>query len=163
MDEPFRGDDLDPHPEPTRGRTVAHRRRVLVVDDNDVSAQCLALILRLEGYDARVALDGESALEAARDFRPEVILTDIGLPGIDGHELARRIRQDRRLSSGLKLFAAVSGETGAEVRRRSREVGLDYHLAKPIDPETILALLASVEWREPIVPEPSVPVRSDEA
>src|SRR5207247_2708625 len=69
-------------------------RRVLVVDDNDSSAQSMALILKLEGYDVRIAYDGEAALETVRSFRPEVILMDIGLPGIDGHEVARRLRQD---------------------------------------------------------------------
>jgi CheY-like chemotaxis protein len=130
---------------PTR---LASGRRVLVVDDNDTSAHSLALILQLEGYEVRVADDGESALGVVRTFRPEAVLSDIGLPGIDGHELARRIRQDRDLSASLKLLAAVTGYAGAEARRRSREAGFDRHLVKPIDPEAILALLASLEWRE---------------
>jgi CheY-like chemotaxis protein len=141
-----------PHPEPTPGRDGPPRRRVLVVDDNETSAQCLALILGLEGYEARAVYDGESALEIARSFRPDIVLTDIGLPGIDGHELARRIRRDRELCAGLKLLAAVTGQAGAEARSRSREVGFDHHFVKPIDPETILALIASLEWHQ--APEP---------
>jgi CheY-like chemotaxis protein len=105
-----------------------------------------------------VAYDGASALEVVREFRPEVILSDIELPGIDGHELARRIRRDRRLSAGLGLLAAMTAEDGAEARRLSRESGFDYHFAKPVDPESILALLASLEWRkEPMAVEPVGP------
>jgi CheY-like chemotaxis protein len=131
-----------------RPARIAPRRRVLVVDDNDTVAECLALILELEGYEVRVASDGESALAAVRAFRPGAVLADIGLPGIDGHELARRIRQDRDLSEDLKLLAAVTGDGEPEARRRSREAGFDRHIVKPIDPEWILALLASLEWRE---------------
>lgn len=162
MDERLRIDGEAPHQGPSRGCTVVPRCRVLVVDDNDISAQCLAMIFNLEGYEARAAVDGESALEIVRTFRPEVILTDIGLPGIDGHELARRIRQDSQLTEGPKLLIAMTGEPGAEVRRRSKEVGFDHHLLKPIDPEAILALLASLEWPAPLVLEPSGSVRSGE-
>ena len=127
---------------------ILSRRRVLVVDDNEISAQCLELILQMEGYEVRVARDGESALDVARAFRPEIVLADIGLPGIDGHELARRIRRDPELCAGLSLLAALTGHTGPEARRRAREAGFDRHLAKPFDPEYILALLASLEWCE---------------
>jgi DNA-binding response OmpR family regulator len=127
---------------------VIPRRRVLVVDDDATSAESLALILRFEGYDAQTASDGESALRVARTFRPEAVLSDIGLPGIDGHELARRMRRDREVSAGLKLLAAITGQGEPEVRRCSREAGFDRLLVKPVDPEVILALLASLEWRE---------------
>src|SRR5262249_15834669 len=102
------------------------------------------------------ARDAESALQVVRAFRPEAVLSDIGLPEIDGHELARRIRRDRDVSAGLKLLAAVTGQGEPEARRRSRAAGFDRHLATPLDPEVILALLASLEWREePLVLEPS--------
>lgn len=152
MDERVRPDGEDPRIEAVRPRPEVRRHRVLVVDDNDITAQSLALILTLEGYEARVASDGESALEVARAFRPQAILADIGLPGIDGHELALRIRRDGELCAGLKLLAALTGRGGAESRRRSREVGFDHHLVKPVDPEVILALLASLEWHEEPVP-----------
>jgi signal transduction histidine kinase/ActR/RegA family two-component response regulator len=122
-------------------------RRVLVVDDNDTAAQSMAMILKLEGYEVQIAYDGETALQVARTFRPEAVLTDIGLPGIDGHELARRIRQDPDLSASVAFLAAVTGYAEAEARRRSREAGFDHHLVKPVDPEAVLALLASLEWR----------------
>lgn len=139
MDEPTRIAVEDAPPEA--------RRRVLVVDDNEASAQGLAMILQFEGYDVRVAHDGETALEVLRGFRPEVVLTDIGLPGIDGHELGRRIRRDRDLSAGLRLLAALTGHADPESRRRSRESGFDQHLVKPVDPEAVLALLGSVAAR----------------
>jgi CheY-like chemotaxis protein len=101
----------------------------------------MALILKLEGYDVRIAYDGESALEAVRSFRPEAVLMDISLPGIDGHEVARRLRQDPDLASGIGLLVAVTGHAEPEVRRRSREAGFDHHLVKPVDPEGVLALL----------------------
>jgi CheY-like chemotaxis protein len=108
----------------------------------------MAMILKLEGYEVQVAYDGETALGLVRTFRPEAVLSDIGLPGIDGLELARRIRRDPDLSAGIALLAAITGHGEAEPRRRSREAGFDHHLVKPVDPEAILALLASIEWRD---------------
>ena len=119
-------------------------RRVLVVDDNTSAAQSMAMILKLEGYDVQVAFDGVSGLEAVRSFHPAAILMDIGLPGIDGYEMARRIRQDPELNSGLDLLAAVTGYADPEARHRSQEAGFDRHLVKPVDPEVVLALLASL-------------------
>jgi len=124
----------------------APSRRVLVVDDNVSAAQSMAMILKLEGYDVQVAFDGRSVTETVRSFRPAAILMDIGLPGIDGYEVARRIRQDPDLSSGIDLLAALTGYAEPESRRRSRAAGFDQHLVKPVDPEAVLALLASLEW-----------------
>jgi signal transduction histidine kinase/ActR/RegA family two-component response regulator len=119
-------------------------RRVLVVDDNTSAAQSMAMILKLEGYDVQVAFDGVSGLDAVRSFHPAAILMDIGLPGIDGYEMARRIRQDPELNSGIELLAAVTGYADPEARRQSQEAGCDQHLVKPVDPEVVLALLASL-------------------
>jgi signal transduction histidine kinase/ActR/RegA family two-component response regulator len=116
-------------------------RRILVVDDNASAAQSMAMILKLEGYDVRIAYDGGSALEAIRSFRPEAVLMDITLPVIDGHEVARRLRQDPDLASGIDLLIALTGHAGAEARRRSREAGFHHHLIKPVDPDSVLALL----------------------
>ena len=116
MDEPVRTGGEGPQPEAMHPGPIVPRRRVLIVNDDETSAHSLALILRLEGYDAQAAPDGESALRVARAFRPEAVLSDIGLPGIDGHELARRMRRDRDLSAGLKLLAAVTGEGEPEAR-----------------------------------------------
>jgi signal transduction histidine kinase/ActR/RegA family two-component response regulator len=126
--------------------SVHAARRVLVVDDNVTSAQSLAKVLKLEGHDVQMAHDGAVVIEAVRNFRPEVVLMDIGLPSIDGYELARRLRRDAELSTGIALVVAVTGYAGDEARRRSREAGFDHHLVKPVDPDGVLALLASLEW-----------------
>jgi signal transduction histidine kinase/CheY-like chemotaxis protein len=123
-------------------------RRVLVVDDNVLSAQSLATILRLEAHDVQVTHDGGLAIEAVRRFRPEVVLMDIGLPGIDGYEVARRLRGDASLGAGIALLVAVTGYAEDDARRRSQEAGFDHHLVKPVDPDGVLALLASLEWED---------------
>lgn len=124
-------------------------RRVLIVDDDESSAQIMAMILRLDGHEVRVAGSVPSALALIPGYRPEVVLSDIGLPGLDGHELARRIRHDPELSDGLLLLAALTGFAGAEARAKSRDAGFDDHLVKPVDPEAILAMLASLQWQDP--------------
>ena len=124
-------------------------RRVLVVDDNVASAQSMATVLKLAGYNVQVAHDGALALEAVRTFRPEVVLMDIGLPGLDGYEVARQIRQDHELETGISLLVAVTGYAEDEARRRSHEAGFDHHFVKPVDPDSVLALLASLEWSDP--------------
>ncbi len=91
------------------------------------------MILKLEGYEVQIAYNGETALQVARTFRPEAILSDIGLPGIDGHELARRIRQDPDLSASVGFLAAVTGHAEAESLRRSREAGFDQHRPVGLD------------------------------
>ncbi len=132
-------------------------RRVLVVDDNVSSAQSLAMILKLDGHDVQVAHDGTVALDAVRRFRPEAILMDIGLPGMDGYEVALRLQQQPELRKTILLLAAVTGYAEDEARQRSREVGFDHHLVKPVDPEVVLALLASLEWTEDIPRDPEKP------
>jgi PAS domain S-box-containing protein len=115
-------------------------RRVLVVDDNaDVAGSC-ALLLRLKGQEVRVAHDGSAALVVARDFRPEVVLLDIGMPGMDGYELARQLRLQPEMQ-GARLVA-LTGYGQGEDRKRSLEAGLDAHLVKPVAPEALDALLA---------------------
>jgi CheY-like chemotaxis protein/anti-sigma regulatory factor (Ser/Thr protein kinase) len=140
-----------PAPKPSPARedgASAPSRRVLVVDDNVSSAQSLAMVLKLEGYDVQVTHDGAVVIESVRRFRPEVVLMDIGLPGMDGYQLARRLRQEQDLRTGIALLVAVTGYAEDEARRRSREAGFDHHLVKPIDPDALLALLSSLEWAE---------------
>ena len=117
-------------------------RRVLVVDDNADAAQSLAMLLRMLGQDVRTAPDGHSALEAARVSMPEVAFLDIGLPGMTGHELARRLRGAP--DGDRVLLVAVTGWGQEEDRRRSQEAGFDYHLTKPADPEALQRLLGEV-------------------
>jgi CheY-like chemotaxis protein len=116
------------------------RRKVLVVDDNVDAAESLAVLLRYEGQEVWVAHDGASALEAVEAHRPEVVVLDIGMPDMDGYEVARRLR---RRSGGDKLtLIALTGWGAEEDRRRSREAGFDHHLTKPMEPSALETLLA---------------------
>jgi PAS domain S-box-containing protein len=105
--------------------------RILVVDDNPLSAQSTAIALGLMGHDLATACDGLEAIELARTFRPDVILMDIGLPEMNGHETARRIRQ--QAGGNNILLIAVTGYGQEEDRRRSLDAGFDDHLVKPLD------------------------------
>jgi signal transduction histidine kinase len=117
-------------------------RRILVVDDNLDSAHSLATLLRLFGNEVLEAHDGAAALEAAGAFRPDVAILDIGLPGMDGYELARRLRR----LPGLEhvRLAALTGYGSEQDRRRSRAAGFDDHLVKPVELETLQAFLNGV-------------------
>jgi two-component system CheB/CheR fusion protein len=117
--------------------------RILVVDDNEDSADSLAKLLRrVLGQRVEVAYDGASALDRARDFRPELVFLDIGLPGMDGYEVARRLRQSPE--NGTPVLVALTGWGQEEDRRRSREAGFDRHLVKPIDPDLLGGLLTEL-------------------
>jgi signal transduction histidine kinase/ActR/RegA family two-component response regulator len=118
------------------------RRRVLVVDDNADAAESLAMLLRLEGQEVRVAHDGPAALEAARAERPNVIFLDIGMPGMDGYEVCRRLRQESGLNGAV--LVAVTGWGQEEDRRRGQEAGFDRHLVKPVGMEVLQQVLAGL-------------------
>jgi PAS domain S-box-containing protein len=130
------------------GNGSSGRQRVLVVDDNTDAAESLALLLNILGYEARAAHDGSAALEEARRFRPEAVLLDIGMPGMDGYELARRMRRLPDMSGAL--LVAMTGWGQDDDRRRSREAGIDYHLVKPVDVAALQPLLA--ERHRPTAP-----------
>jgi CheY-like chemotaxis protein len=125
-------------PQRTPGRSA--KRRVLVVDDNVDAANTMALLLRLAGHDVRTAHDGPSAIDAARTHPPEVILLDIGLPGMDGYEVARRLRASPTLDGCV--LVALTGYGQEEDRRRSWAAGFDHHLVKPVEPQSLTELLA---------------------
>jgi PAS domain S-box-containing protein len=122
--------------------------RVLVVEDNIDAAESLATLLRLWSHDVQVVHDGCKALEAAREQHPEVVLLDIGLPGLDGYQVARCLRDDLHLDHAL--LVAMTGYGQPEDRRRSREAGIQYHFVKPVEPLVLRNLLAGVavpeEW-----------------
>lgn len=121
------------------------RLRILVVDDNRESADSLALLLRFSGAEVWTGCDGVSALEAFERHRPEVAILDIGMPTIDGHEVARRIR---RLEGGdAPTLVALTGWGQEEDHRRSREAGFDHHFVKPTDLDALFALLQRVATR----------------
>ncbi|MEO8505031.1 MAG: PAS domain S-box protein [Acidobacteriota bacterium] len=118
--------------------------RILVVDDSRDSAESLVLLLRLLGHETRAAYDGLEAVHAAEDFRPDVVLLDIGLPKLNGYEAARRIREVH--GADLTLIA-LTGWGQAEDRRTSREAGFDHHLTKPVEFEVLLGLLKTAKKR----------------
>jgi signal transduction histidine kinase len=134
---------------------AAAPRRVLLVDDNVDAADSLALLLSLGGHEVRAVHDGPSALRAAAEFRPEVVLLDIGLPGMDGYEVARRLRQCAEVAG--TLLVAVTGYGREEDRRRSREAGFDFHLVKPADPQQLAELFAA---RPPVTSSSPPPAAS---
>lgn len=118
-------------------------RRVLVVDDNRDAAESLEILLSLWGHQARSAQDGPRALALVADFEPEIILLDIGLPGMDGYEVARQIRA---LPAGRNaLIVAVTGYGRSSDRLQSQEAGFDHHLVKPVQPEVLQELIASAK------------------
>jgi signal transduction histidine kinase len=118
-------------------------RRVLVVDDNRDSVETLAEILRLDGFVVRVEGDGEAAVAAAREFAPEVVLLDIGLPKMDGYEVARELRK----SLPSSFLVALSGYGGKEYRDRSAEAGFDSYLVKPVEIADLLAVIGNATSR----------------
>lgn len=118
----------------------AASRRVLLVDDNADAIESLATLLRLQGHEVRLAHDGMTALKTAESFQPEVVLLDIGLPGMDGYEVAGRLRREVRLDRAL--LAALTGYGQEDDRRRSRAAGIDVHLVKPVDLDALHAILA---------------------
>jgi signal transduction histidine kinase/CheY-like chemotaxis protein len=113
------------------------RRRILIVDDNTDAAQSLGAFMRLAGHETRVTYDGPAALSAAGEFNPDVVLLDIGLPGMSGYDVARHLRAQ----AGNLLLIAVTGYGQEEDRQRAREAGFDHHFVKPVDPEILGALL----------------------
>jgi CheY-like chemotaxis protein len=115
-------------------------RRVLIVDDNRDSTESLARLLRLTGHKVETALDGATGLKAARSHRPEVIFLDIGLPEMDGYEIAKLLRQDRDLAKVTLI--AMTGFGQEEDRRKAQEAGFDGHMVKPADPVDVEKLLA---------------------
>jgi PAS domain S-box-containing protein len=119
--------------------------RVLVVDDSEDTTELLGTLLEMAGHSIQVAHTGPSALEVAASFRPDAVILDIGLPGLDGYQVAQRLREDPALRS-MTLIAAT-GYGQEEDLRRSREVGFDQHLVKPIDPGELQRLLAELAGR----------------
>lgn len=128
-------------------RSAARPRRVLVVDDNEDTAWSFAMLLRAFGHEVRTAHDGPSGLEAALDERPDVVFLDIGLPGLDGYEVARRLR--RRPELAAAVLVAVTGYGQDDDLRHSREAGFDHHLVKPARLEEVQAILSSAAGRAP--------------
>ena len=138
----FRGDS----PTSLNGPVVPPRdagkqgRRILLADDNRDALDSLATLLQCDGHEVHTAGDGAEALEVAAECHPDVVLLDIGMPKLDGYEVARRIRAEPWGKNTVLI--ALTGWGQDEDRRRSREVGFDSHLVKPLDPEALATLLA---------------------
>jgi CheY-like chemotaxis protein len=116
--------------------------RIQIVDDNRDSADTLAMMLKIMGNDTRTAYDGKEGVELAEEFRPNVLLFDIGLPKLNGYEACRLIRQ---LPWGNKVvMIAVTGWGQEEDRQRSHDAGFDYHMVKPVDASSLMKLLAEL-------------------
>jgi len=118
----------------------AHRARILIVDDNVDMVRGLVRLLELLGHDVQTAYDGPTAVEAARVHRPEFVLLDLGLPGMDGYQVATRLRQEQ--GSQDAVIIAVTGYGQEDDRCRSREAGFDHHLVKPIDHNVLVTLIS---------------------
>jgi CheY-like chemotaxis protein len=115
-------------------------RRILIADDNADAAELLEMWLKMNGHDVRSAQDGEAALVLAETMQPDVLLLDIGMPKMNGYDVARRIRQKPWGSRAVLI--ALTGWGQEEDLRRSREAGFDHHLTKPVEPSAIDALIA---------------------
>jgi signal transduction histidine kinase/CheY-like chemotaxis protein len=126
------------------GDAAADRRascRILIVDDNQDSARTLERLLRISGHEVHTAPDGPAALGLMDSIRPDLVLLDIGLPGMDGYEVARRIRE--RPDGARILLVALTGYGRAEDRARSHEAGCDHHFTKPVELDMLLSLIES--------------------
>ena len=112
--------------------------RILVVDDSVDSAETLGELLKIWGHEVRLAHDGPEAVTAARDYRPEVVLLDIGLPGMDGFAVATALRKE---GTAGRMLVALTGYGEQQDKDRAQQAGFDHHLTKPIDPDTLQKLL----------------------
>jgi CheY-like chemotaxis protein/two-component sensor histidine kinase len=140
----------DSHPQ-------AAPQRILIVDDNVDAADTLALLLAIEGHDTKVAYDSTAALNTARTFLPDVVLLDIGLPGMNGYEVAEAMRSMTELN-GVRLIA-LTGYGKSEDQQRTKAAGFDEHLVKPVDPSTLArALLRTTAGVNPSAPHEPHPV-----
>jgi CheY-like chemotaxis protein len=115
-------------------------RKILVVDDNVEAAEALSMLLGIIGHETQIAHDGPQALDAVREFEPDVVLLDLGLPGMTGFEVCREIRATPRQKS--PMVVALTGWGQESDRKKSRESGFDHHLVKPVDYDALADLLA---------------------
>ena len=135
----LRGTKIILQPGQHSGRSL----RVLVVEDNVDAADTLGLLLRLYGHEVQLARTGPTALEMAAASRPDVVLLDIGLPGMDGYEVARRLRERPEFKD--VMMCALTGYTPSEAdRHRQQENGFDHYYVKPVDLEQLLELFKKV-------------------
>jgi two-component system CheB/CheR fusion protein len=131
-----------------RAAQIGRSLRVLVVEDNVDTGDSLSLLLRLHGHDVQVARTGPTALEMASACRPDVVLLDIGLPGMDGYQVAQRLREKPEFKD--VMVCALTGYTPSEAdRHRQQQTGFDHYFVKPVNLDTLLELF------QPVVPQPT--------
>lgn len=137
-----------PHPmsaQPAADQTLARpaivSRRILIVDDEPDIASALLTLFQMEGHEVRTAFDGETALEIAKTFAPQVVFADIGMPRMDGYQLARRLRA--LPATAKATIVAVTGYGTKGDRERSEQAGFDLHLVKPVAPPALLEAISA--------------------
>jgi PAS domain S-box-containing protein len=135
--------DGDPGRQQAPALPAASGYRLLVVDDNQDGADSLATLLELQGHEVRVALSGAAALEITKAYTPDLVFLDIGMPGMDGYEVARRLRQQPGLDK--VVLAALTGWGQKEDRRRTSEAGFNHHIVKPAEPKAVESVLADLK------------------
>jgi CheY-like chemotaxis protein len=119
------------------------RRRLLVVDDNRDAAESMSMLLEMWGHEVVFAYDGPSALETAEKWQPEAVFLDIGLPGMDGYQVAEKLRELPQARDAVLI--AITGYGQEDDRLRSRRAGIDHHLVKPVAPEALRSLIESLK------------------
>ncbi|MCY7315231.1 MAG: response regulator [Rubrivivax sp.] len=117
-----------------------------MVDDNDAAAESLAQLLSLYGHETRVADSGQAALAIVREFKPALVFMDIGMPGMNGHETARRMRADD--PSGAVTLVALTGWGAEADRMKAKEAGFDHHFTKPLDLGKVDGVIQQVALRQ---------------
>jgi signal transduction histidine kinase/ActR/RegA family two-component response regulator len=118
--------------------------RVALADDNIDGAETLAALLQLDGYEVRVAHDGLAALDLVREYRPDAVFLDIGMPGLNGYEVARQLRAEQPAGETPPVLVALTGWGGAEDKKRAVDAGFDQHLTKPVDPDALVEILVRI-------------------
>jgi CheY-like chemotaxis protein len=127
--------------------------RILVVDDNRDACSTLAMLLKMMGNNVRTAHDGDEAVQAAGEFHPQVVLLDIGLPKMNGYEVARAIREEQWGKN--IILVAVTGWGQEKDKRRSEEAGFDHHMVKPLNPQALMKLLGDLNFVKGKQPDPA--------
>jgi signal transduction histidine kinase/DNA-binding response OmpR family regulator len=142
---PLAADEVQPAPAPASERLAPRSvsQRILVVDDNEDAAEMLAMVLEQTGYRTRTAYDSRAALAAVADWAPHIVILDIGLPDINGYDVARELRQSERFG-GLSLIA-LTGWGTQDDKQRALDAGFDVHLTKPVDARALRAALAQLD------------------
>ncbi|HEY6516632.1 MAG TPA: response regulator [Steroidobacteraceae bacterium] len=119
------------------------KRRLLVVDDNKDAAESMSMLLEMWGHEVVFAYDGPSAIATAEQWRPEAVFLDIGLPGMDGYQVAERLRELPQAKDAVLI--AITGYGQEDDRMRSQRAGIDHHLVKPVAPDALRNLIDSLQ------------------